>query len=529
MVARLGRAIDSLVGIFSPARQLRREVAREAARQYAAAKTTRLTGSWSPVTSSVNSIIASSSSTIKTRVRQLVRDFPYFARACDVLTDFTVGTGMQFQARVKDASGKLNKPLNQQIEDAWDWWCEEADVSGKSHLYDLMSLAKRQDVESGEFLLVKVRATGKNRFLPFALQMYEPDWLTTQNDTSVHSGIGSYSDKGTQIYQGVEFDTFTGIVKAYHFMDPDGLSRQVKRIPAEDVIHGYKLLRPGQIRGMSVFAPAVLVAHDLSDYMDAEIDTAKMAAKWLAFIETPDPVAFQGLRATTNAANTSQMIEELENAIIEYLRPGEKVNFAAPNRPGDSFEPFTRLILRMVAISTGISYELLSGDYSGLNYTVLRGIRNDLEVMFAPLQKRHERQFCRPIYREFLTWAGMTGKISLPSDFNVNPYPYLRSQWIPPGMPAVDPLKEGKSNADAINARLRSPQEITAARGRDYEEVLDEIEAAQAMQRERGIEIANVNTGIHSNPATITEDSDEDDQEDAATQPKRGALIPLRA
>lgn len=500
----VGEALDKLIGVFSPTAQAKRTAARIMLRQYAAAKTTRLTGNWNPVNQDVNLEVGSSNQIVRSRVRQLVRDFPYFARAVNVLVDFSVGTGLTFQARVKNADGKLDKRINQRIEDAFSFWADEADIAGKLHFYEIMRLAKRQEVESGEFLIVKRWSDDKNRFSPFALQLYETDWLSTKFDTFY--GFTPPAN-GIVIWQGIEYDYYTGKVLAYHFEDPHGWGNKTVRIPAENVIHGFDTLRPGQLRGMSPFAPAVLVAHDLGDYMDAEIDAAKMAAKWLAFIETPDIAGFQSLRAIQDP-NSSQKIEEIENALIEYLRPGEKVNLASNNRPGSSFEPFTKLILRMVAISVGVSFELLTGDYQGLNYSVLRGIRNDLIKTFQPITKRHERQFCSPILRPALDAMVNSGNLSLPGYF-ANPYRFLRCQWMPPGMPPVDPLKEGKANADAQVALLKSPQEIAAERGRDYEEILDEIEAAKAMQKKRGLEPEPVNTSTKNNPASIMDGANE--------------------
>lgn len=471
-------------------------------RQYAAAKTNRLTGGWNPVNVNVNTVIGASNTAIKGRVRQLVRDFPYFARAVNVLTNFTVGPAITFQSRVRDASGKINKRVCQQIEDGLSFWMDEADVAGKLHYYDIMRLAKRQDVESGEFVIVKTEPRDRNRFCPFALQVYESDWLTSQNDTYFGSGRFMAAAKNeTEIWQGVEYYKNTGEVTAYHFTDPDSWGKTV-RVPAENVIHGFDTLRPGQLRGVSPFAPAILVAHDLSDYMDAEIDAAKMAAKWLGFVETPDPGSFQALRAMQNPDNTSQMLENLENAIIEYLRPGEKVTLASNNRPGDSFSPFSSLILRMVAVTVGISYELLTGDYQGLNYTVLRGIRNDLIQEFKPVQQRHIRQFCWPTIKPALDAMVLNGRVNLPGYF-INPYPYFNGQFVAPGMPPVDPLKEGKANTEQIDSLNKSPQEVAAERGRDYEEILDEIQTAREMQKERGLEPLSISKASQTNPASL--------------------------
>jgi len=267
------------------------------------------------------------------------------------------------------------------------------------------------------------------------------------------------------------------------------------------VIHGFKTLRPGQLRGISPFTTAILLADDLHEYLNAEIDAAKLAAKYMAIIETPDAAAFQAMRGLDTS--TGKPIEELENAIIEYLRPGEKINLQGHNRPGDSFVPFTKLILSMVAVSTGVTRELLTGDYDGINYSNLRGIRNDFMKSVAPLQQRHIRQFCQPVFRAFLESAVMSGRISLPG-YYTNPYPWQECTWQPPGVESIDPLREGKAHIDQISSLLRSPQEITASRGRDYEEVLNEIAEAKRMAESRGLYPADAKTALASNPSTVS-------------------------
>ena len=477
---------------------------------YAAAKTNRLTGDWMPVNTDINQIIASSRRMITARARQLVRDFPPCRKALEALVNRT--GKFKFQSRVKNADGQIDRRLRRKIEDAFNFWMDEADVSGRLHFAEMIRLAKRQDAEVGEFLFVKTKSRKSGRYIPFALQMYESDWLTTQYDTFYGGGIGRTSN-GTEIYQGIEYDASTGERIAYHFADPNGYSTTYQRVSADQVIHGFDMLRPGQLRGVSLFAAGILLAHDLGDYMDAEIDTAKLAAKYLGIVKTPDPQGFQNLRTTTNPDDTSQKIEELENAIIEYLRPGEEITFAQHNRPGESFEPFVKFILRMFAISVGISYELVSGDYQGLNYTVLRGIRNDLKADLQPHQDRHIRQLCRPVARVVMDELVLSGRLSLPG-YWTNPAPYLKHEWLPPEWPSIDPLKEGRADADAVKSRHKSPQEVITARSRDPEDVLDEIEEWEAMLDERGLKVEEITNSEKTNPASLdNEDSSVDDEE----------------
>ena len=507
---RLGSAFDATLGIFSPENAIRRKLFRELldkqkssgrkrSAKYAAAKTTRMTGAWSPADVSVNTVIGNSLPEVRRRIRQLVRDFPYFARAVEILVDYTVGAGIVFQSRVRTAEGKLDKKRIQQIEDAMNYWFDEADASGKLHYYEMMQLAKRQDLEAGEFLIVKTLLKDSSRYIPYALQIYEADWLTDYH----------VSPKGkNKIQQGIEYDANTGHVVAYHFTDPDGWGKS-KRISAKNIIHGLKTLRPGQLRGISPFTPGVMIAKDLQDVMDAEIDASKMAAKYLALVKTADPQFRQAAIGAAVDTDTDQKIEELENGIIEYLRPGEDVVLTHNPRPGTNFPPFVRLVLTMFAITAGAPYELISGDYRGLNYSTGKMIRNDFTHSLRPLSIRHIRQYCDPTIKPAIEYAVMAGKLDLPGYFR-NPTPYLRREWQPPGMESVDPLRESKSRIDEMRAMTRSPQEIVRARGRDLEEVMKEIKAFLEMAEDmdlghlvEAIFSGKISTASANNPAAV--------------------------
>ncbi|MDA8139033.1 MAG: phage portal protein [Desulfobacteraceae bacterium] len=468
---------------------------------YAAAKTNRLTGDWSPAWSNINDIIGASSPTVRNRVRQLVRDFPYFGNAVNKLVDYTVGDAIVYQARVKDGDGKLNTKLNQQIEDAFRWWADEADIAGKLHYYEIMRLMKRQDVESGEFVLVKTISKNRNRYLPFCLQVFEADWLATTSMLGASTAAGD-----VLLEQGIEYRKATGEVLAYHFTDPDGWGKTI-RIPAENVLHGFQTLRPGQLRGISPLAPGVLVAHSLHDFLGSEIDAAKMAAKYLAIVKTPNPLARQYGNTTTDTA-TGQKIETLESAIIEYLRPGEEIEIAKNPRPGENFTPFVKLVLCMFAVTTGVPYELVSGDYGGLNYTVLRGVRNDFSHQLRPIATRHVRQMAVPCVREFFESAWMMGRLDLPG-YALEPRRYTTAaEYQPPGMDPIDPMRETRAAVDAIKALIRSPQEVVRARGRELEDVYREIQAAKEMAEQLGIAPQEISKALAGNPAAVMEDQE---------------------
>lgn len=507
--------IDAAVGIIAPRRALlrkfyRRQAGRmefdahmQRAEMYAGAKTTRLTGAWNPAASNINDIVGASTPMLRSRIRQLIRDFPYLARAINVMVDYSIGTGIVYQSKVWNSKGKLDKKSIQKIEDAARWWMDEASADGKSHYYELMRLAKRQEIENGEFILVKTYPKIPNHYIPYALQLYDADWLTSAKDKYTSGGNDINAAPGAkETRQGIEYEKLTGRVTGYWFADPNYGGNPVY-VSAENVVHGFKTLRPMQLRGVPHYAPGVLIANDLNSYLDAEIDAAKMAAKYLAIVTTPDPAGRQiGIGAYKDDNN--KKIEELENAIIEYMRPGESINLAQSNRPGTTFTPFVRLLLTMLSITTDVPYELISGDYQGLNFSTAKIVRNDFSQQLRPISVRHVRQFGVPTITTAIDIAVLTGKLTLPGYWQ-NPRVYHDSEWQPPGMDAVDPLREAKGQIEAISYGLKSPQEVARERGRDLEDIYDEIAMAQEMAKEKGLQFGKAGLSEKNNPAAVEE------------------------
>ncbi len=465
-------------------------------RQYAAASVSNSTGNWLPADQSVNALLRSSAPQVRARVRQMVRDFPFFARAVNILSAYTVGRGLRYQAQLRTKTG-LDRKTNQQLEDHFSWWADEADVAGKLHFAEIEDLMQRQDCECGEFLVLMVQSPNRRRHLPFALQILESDWLTDNYALAQGDNL---------IDQGIEYDRTSGAPVAYHISDPDNI-RHPRRIPAEYVLHHYQHHRPGQHRGISPFTAGVLIANSLQEYIGATVDTAKMAAKYLAIVTTQNPLAFQAGRGVVEGTSDGQRLEYLENAIIEYLRPGEEIKFASPQTIGGQFDSFTRFVLRVTAISTGTTYELLSGDTSGMNYSTFKASNNAFYAMLDPRRDRFIRHLNRPVLRGFLDSLYLSNKMVMPGYLG-NPRAWGRSSWMHPERPSNDPLRDSKADSNDLDRCLTSPQRIAARRGLDIEEILDEIAEFNQLCQQRGITPQQASTALANNPAALGADGD---------------------
>lgn len=477
-----GGALDRAIGLFSPERQARRMAARDRVRSlYAAAKPTGDAGGWLPLDDDVNHVIRGSESTVRARVRQLIRDFPYFQRVVQVREAFVIGNGIRLQSRMYlPSSFRLDRERNDRIEEAWAEWSAGADLSGKLTFTDLQALADKQLLECGEYFFIK--RAGRDRF---ALQPVETDRLTDMGASVASDAHG--------LERGIEYDKATGKVIAYHF-DDGGYARRTVRVPAEQVLHGFETLRPGQMHGISPLVSCVMVAGDLAELLDSELDAARLQSKVLGFVQSNDLAGFQGSRVSQKRDT-----EFLENGTLEYLRTGDTVTLAKMDRQGATFEPFLKFNLRTLCVGSRITYELMTSDYDQISYSNLRGIRMDFSRLLQPVQRHHVNWLCRPAFEAWLRWASLKDPRLWPSDGTLRPWNHL---WIPPGMESADPLKEIQAFVEEVNLGVRSPQEIAARRGRDLSDIMDEIKEAKSMAEERGLTLGEVLRAMAALPAT---------------------------
>lgn len=500
LAARMGFAFDRALAVFAPTYALSRVEAREhfVARMYAAAMPTEDAGGWIPFDGDANSIVRSSSSAVRARVRQLVRDFPYAARAEKLRNALIIGNGIRLRARCKNPDGTMARDVNRIVEDYFAEWAQHADITEQLTFADLQALADRQLFQCGEYFFIKRYVKGKKH--PLRLQPIEADRLPFGHSTGKVA-------PGNEMLDGIEYEKATGRPVFYHFQD-DGFSAKALRIPADLVIHGYEVERPGQLRGISPIASAVMVAGNLSDLLDAELEAMRMAARYVGFVQTNDiPGMQRGNVAPGRGDGKGRPVEYLNHATIQYLRHGDNLTLAKVDRQAGTFEPYVKFNVRTFSIGAGLSYELVSGDYDKISYSNLRGIRMDLSAVLSPIQRFHINRFCRPCSSAWLESALLTIPEMMRCARLITPSSYT---WIAPGMESPDRLKDVKADADEVRLGTNSPQRICARRGVVYEEILDELEEAQAMAEERGLSLGAVDTSLKTNPAALMGEDEEE-------------------
>jgi lambda family phage portal protein len=502
----IGQWIDSAISVFSPAWAAKRAMARrvyqaQSKRAYEAARQDRTTSAWLANSQSADRSLYGEAERVRNRVRDLVRNNSYARGALDAIVANVIGCGISPKPAIADDQERSDRIL-----DKWNDWCERADVTGRLHFYEMQALVLREMVESGEVILNKVMQPTDAMGVPFAIEMIESERIAS--DTEVWAYRRNRATPGNQIRRGVEVDKTGRAVAYYLYRDhPNDLAGEVaeaERVPAENLLHIYRQERIGQTRGISWLAPAVLRLRDLDMYLENELQASAVAACFSVVVKTVDSGASWGGLNTPDGGeatdSNSDRFERLQPGMVSHIMPNEEIEVVNPMRPNAAADAFLATMLRSISVATGLSYELVSRDYSRTNYSSNRASALEDQRRFRPLQKMLIWRLCQPVYRAWFSQcclasdAGIAGYEAFPSftEYLADPGYWTKCTWRPPGWAWVDPLKEVNAAVVAINNQLRSRQDvIEEGNGGDIREVFRELSQEQALAEEMEIELGD--------------------------------------
>lgn len=405
--------------------------------------------------------------------RELVRNNPYAARAVQVLQSNIVGTGIRLS--IASAPKRVKDRLATLIEDHLE--TTSIDFDGRNNLYGIQALAVRTMAEAGEALIVRHRAEASDRLpVPMQVRVLEPDYLVPWIDGS--RAIGKIGD-GNFVSQGIEYDR-KGRRVAYHLYKEHpgslfaGFNQDWVRVPAEDVIHLYRVDRPGQSRGVPWGAPVIMTLWDLGDYEEAELMRQKIAACFAVFWIDAEGRVKLGSDDNAPPSDTGLAIDMLEPGMQQRLPPGVDVKFATPPTT-TGIETYLRVSQRKVAIGYGVPYEALTGDYSQVNFS--SGRMGWLEFQRNIDQWQSQLvipSLCQRLGSWFLDAA----------DFVVPGASRVRLKHTEPRREMIDPTKEVPAMRDAIRSGLSSRSEELRRLGYDPEKI-DEENKSDAERADR--------------------------------------------
>ena len=342
----LGRRIASALG-------LSRQRSRRLIRSFEAASPSARADTWGR-TQSIAASALKDAATMRPRARDAAINNPLARTIPDALASQIVGTGYRIQSRHSTASRAAS------LTTEFRSWSSMADADGRRDLTGLLWDAVVAMVIDGEAFLVEV-IDGDNHLR----------WRLVPAE-QLDSGRTEQLANGSRVIGGIELDA-NGVRLAYHFFtsrpgDPLGASLDTVRMPADSVLHLYRPLEPGQLRGVSWLAPVLSMLTSIDRYHDARLMQANVAALVGGFIRDPSGEFTRALAGgeAGPVANIS-----LEPGMFPVLPGDGSVDVVTPPNFTDNGD-FVKSHLRAIARAVGLTYEQLSGDLTGVNYSSIR-------------------------------------------------------------------------------------------------------------------------------------------------------------
>lgn len=243
--------------------------------------------------------------------------------------------------------------FNQLVERTWQAWAKS--VKFRRKLW-CMAHAKHSDGESINVLRLNPRVKHPIRL---DIRMYEAEQCQTPY---IPYDRPNYID-------GIEFDEF-GNPLYYDILQrhpgssgPFALNETPERVPADRVLHWFKLRRPGQHRAVPEMASTLNLGAAARRFREANLSTAEKVAAWTLFLKTmfdPGAEELDGVAAMSTLDIVHGMMTALPNSV-------EPIQLKAEH-PAPAYESFNKSLINEQARPKSMPFNKAACDSSSYNY-----------------------------------------------------------------------------------------------------------------------------------------------------------------
>ena len=456
-----------------------------------------------PLRISEDRLVASDGIYTRARARDLVRNNGYVSGAIRRIVNNTIHQGIRLQVNLE------NKELSMQIEQAWKDWCKRV------NFWNIEKISVRHLIMDGEIYHMRYvrRDLMRENIVPLFMKAIEADQL----DSSAYPST-FIQDGDNVVRNGIVYNKHDEPIAYYvypehlgDYWQPTYGIQEAERIPAKNIIHLFDPIRAAQGRGMSAIASIIMNTHDLNELTSSELVAARIMSAFGIFVTAPYEVDVQSYGAIAGNDNSYDKFREtmeeesryLEHGRIQYLPAGADVKQIANNRPSPNFDSVSQVINRESASGFGQDYESYSSDYRGSSYSSARSASLETRRGYEVLSQLVTDKIHDPVFEWFITLGKMSGVLpaSVPDE--------VPHTWITRGWAWIDPLKDISAKEREITLGITSRTEVAAAQGKDFEEVLQQLQREKELMEEMGI------TGASNNDSQMPTDEPEEEGEEA--------------
>ena len=417
---------------------------------------------WYPTAGSANVDTIRDLPMLRARSRDQMRNAPVALGALNTTVSHVVGTGLSYtpaiDAEFLGLDDEQAEAWQDDVKRRFNAWANSTDCDCARQLdfYGLQELGFRSYLESGDAFVLTPRLARNGAAARLTLQLIEADRVCNPNRAA----------DSPDIIDGVEINPATGEMLACHVarQHPGGnltkgntwdrVAIRGNSTGRRNVLHIFKPLRPGQLRGVPWIAPIIEPLKQLGRWSDAELNAAVVSGLMSTFV-TMDPDAFDTLydedakEGIVQAA--SRWSGEMESGKAVNLLPGESIVSPTPGRPNPAFDPFWSAMVRQIGMALEMPYEVLTMHFQS-SYSAARAALLMAWKSFKAKRDMLAKNLCQPVLELWLADEVAEGRISAPGFFadDVIRAAWCAAIWTGDGPGSIDPAKE----VDAAQKRV---------------------------------------------------------------------------
>jgi lambda family phage portal protein len=259
-----------------------------------------------------------------------------------------------------------------------------------------------------------------------------------------------------------------------------------KRVLASQIDHVYQPLRPGQVRGISAFAPVALKLGLLGDLSESGAQAALMQSLVGMVVKTDgnDDPGSRPMGPEDGSSDDRQV--SLSPGFVWTGNPGESIEAFTPGGLGVQLIAQMEFELTALAAGFDIPRHVLTGDVSKANYSSLRASKLDYDAMLAVWQWLVLiPRMIRPAWRRQMEVAAL--QLQGTDHRLAAIVAQCEAVYTPPLSPNVDPLKDVTAQIAEIRSGLTSYSDALGSRGTTLEDQITEIKRANEALDAAGI------------------------------------------
>ena len=262
-----------------------------------------------------------------------------------------------------------------------------------------------------------------------------------------------------------------------------------------------------QTRGVSPIAAAINSLRDVYEGFDYALAKMKVAQLF-------------GMVFTTNAEEgvgnhsaTDDSTEDAPKYQVDFgrgpvkleLEPGEDAKFLTVDSPGIATQDFLELMIAVSLKALDIPFSFYNESFTNYSGSRQAWIQYDQSA-------EEKRQDVRALLDWITNWKLLLW--SLDGELPGADLTKVSLNWIPRGVPWIDPLKEVQADQAAVDGVFTSRQRVCKEHGYDFFEIVDEQAEEMAYAKSKGVNLGVLNP-VHIGTPQDTQNQNQNGGQDA--------------